>query len=66
MFEKIGATLIAIIVLAFFLPLGSAWFRAKKDGKRLIPLPFAIVMFTGGTIFYLWIVLSVLIPILRR
>ncbi len=65
MFGKIGMTLVAIILLAFFLPLGTAWF-AKKDGKRLFPLPLAIVMFAAGTVIYLWIVLGVLIPILRR
>jgi hypothetical protein len=66
MFEKIGMALVAITLLAFFLPLGTAWFRARKDGKRLFPLPLAIVMFAAGTVIYLWIVLGVLIPMLRR
>ena len=67
MAEKIIYSFIALTILAFFLGMGASGFLGKSEsGKRALPLPIGIVMFGFTAIFYLYIVLTVLIPILRR
>lgn len=66
MVEKILMTVLAVIILAFFLTMGASGLLKPESGKRGVPLAVSIIMFIVCATVYLALVLNVLIPVLRR
>jgi Zn-dependent protease with chaperone function len=67
MVEKILMTLLAVIILVFFLTMGGSGLLGKPEsGKRAIPLPVGIALFVVGAVFYLALAWGVLIHVYRR